>query len=317
MKATGGWRSVQATVPGVAHRVSGGECQDACAVQTLTLSDGSPVLALAVADGAGSATRSREGAERACQTLLAECAAWLAQTTETDWNPAQAKSWLERIQTVLKQQATDVALPVREFACTLLGAVIAADRALFLQIGDGAIVINTGEGYRPVFWPQGGEYPNETFFTTDANAAENLECVLLTDPITEVALLTDGLQPLALHYQSRQAYEPFFRPMFQRLRDYPETGCWLELAAALERFLDSPAVNQRTHDDKTLILASRPSLPPTPAHDGEKESVIDSSTQASPSPATVNGAGEALQTPSSLVGENRVAVREEPGDQTV
>ena len=253
----GGWRYVQATVPGVAHRVSGSECQDACAVQALTLSNGSLALALTVADGAGSALRSQEGAEQACQTLLAECTAWLTQATDADWNPALAESWLERVQTALKQQATDAGLPAREFACTLLGAVIAVDRALFLQIGDGAIIINAGDGYRPVFWPQGGEYPNETFFVTDANAAESLECALLTEPIIEIALLTDGLQPLALHYQSRQAHEPFFRPLFQCLRDYPETGCLLELAAALERFLDSPAVNQRTHDDKTLILASR------------------------------------------------------------
>ncbi len=171
MKEVDGWRYVQAAVPGVAHRVSGGECQDACAVQALTLTDGSLALTLAVADGAGSATRSREGAEQACQTLLAECAAWSAQATEADWTPTVAESWVQSVQTVLQQLATDAGLPVREFACTLLGAVIAADRALFLQIGDGAIVINTGDRYRPVFWPQGGEYPNETFFVTDANAA--------------------------------------------------------------------------------------------------------------------------------------------------
>ncbi len=257
MRETGGWRYVQAAVPGVAHRLSGGECQDACAVQALTLPDGSPALALAIADGAGSATRSRQGAEQACQILLTECTAWLAQAHEADWTPTVAASWVHGVQTALTQQATGAGLPVREFACTLLGAVIAADWALFLQIGDGAMVIDAGEGYRPVFWPQGGEYPNETFFVTDVNVADRLECALLTAPVTEIALLTDGLQPLALHYQSRQAHLPFFRPLFQCLRDYPETGCLLELATALERFLDSPAINQRTHDDKTLILASR------------------------------------------------------------
>jgi len=251
--------------------------------------------------------------------LLAECTAWLTQATDADWNPALAESWLERVQTALKQQAINAGLPVREFACTLLGAVIAVDRALFLQIGDGAIIINAGDGYRPVFWPQGGEYPNETFFVTDANAAESLECALLTEPIIEIALLTDGLQPLALHYQSRQAHEPFFRPLFQCLRDYPETGCLLELAAALERFLDSPAVNQRTHDDKTLILASRRPLPPTPSHVGEGESVTDDSAKV-PSPlAEVNGEGQALKAPSPLAGEGggRGAVREDPGGEAV
>lgn len=257
MKETGDWHYVYASVPGVAHRTSGTECQDACAVRRLEASDGRPALALAVADGAGSATEARAGAELACQTLLTECAAWLAQTPDAEWTRAVAETLIEQVRTALSQRAAETGLPVREFACTLLGAVLADDHALFLQIGDGAIIINAGDGYRPVFWPQGGEYPNETFFVTDANAAESLECALLTEPIIEIALLTDGLQPLALHYQSRQAHEPFFRPLFQCLRDYPETGCLLELAAALERFLDSPAVNQRTHDDKTLILASR------------------------------------------------------------
>jgi hypothetical protein len=271
MREAGGWRLVQAAVPGVAHQVSGDDCQDAYATQCLTLPDGSPVLTLAVADGAGSAVRAREGAEQACRTLLAECATWLAQATEEDWTPTVAASWMQSVRTALMQQAAEAELPIREFACTLLGAVIAADRALFLQIGDGAIVIHTGDRYRPVFWPQGGEYPNETFFVTDDYAAHRLECTVLAESISEIALLTDGLQPLALHYQSQQAHEPFFQPLFQCLRDYPETGCPLELAAALERFLDSPPINQRTHDDKTLILASwRPAkTPPTPAGEGQ------------------------------------------------
>ncbi len=264
MTEAGGWRYVQATVSGVAHRVSGSEGQDACAVQVLTLPDGSSALAMAVADGAGSALRSREGAEQACHTLLAECAASLSQATAADWNPALAESWLHTVQAALTQRAEAAGAPVREFACTLLGAVIAANQALFLQIGDGVIVMGTGDGYRPVFWPQGGEYPNETFFVTDATAASRLDCVLLTESITEVALLTDGLQPLALHYQTRQAHQPFFRPLFQCLRDYPETGCPHALTAALAQFLDSPAINQRTHDDKTLILA----LLPTPEDPG-------------------------------------------------
>jgi hypothetical protein len=259
----GGWRVVQASVTGVAHRNSGAECQDACAVQQLFTPDGVSVLTLVAADGAGSATRSREGGERACQTVLAECANWLVQATDDDWQPTVALSWLHPIQASLAQQAADVGLPFREFACTLLGAIVAPDRALFLQIGDGAIVIGTGDGYRPVFWPQGGEYPNETWFVTDVNAASHLECTILTESIAEIALLTDGLQPLALHYQSRQAHEPFFRPMFQGLRDYPEDGCREALTQALEQFLDSPAVNQRTHDDKTLILATRLAAPET------------------------------------------------------
>lgn len=230
--------------------------------------DGRSALVLVAADGAGSAAQSRAGAEQACQTLLIECAAWLAQATDEDWRPSAARPWLHRLQTSLAQQATDAERPLREFACTLLGAIVATDRALFLQIGDGVIVIGDGSGYQPVFWPQAGQYPNETWFVTDANAASRLECKVFAEPINEVALLTDGLQSLALHYQSQQAHEPFFRPLFQSLRAYPESGCPAALTHALEQFLDSPAVNRRTHDDKTLILASRwialESAPATP-----------------------------------------------------
>lgn len=254
MSGASGWRYVGASVPGVAHLADHIDCQDAWAAQRL---EADSVLVLAVADGAGSAAESRAGAALTCQTLLTECVAWLSRSPAGDWTPAVALPMLQHIQSVLAQQAAQLQQPVRELACTLLGAVLTADRALFLQVGDGAIVIGDGAGYRPVFWPQGGEYPNETHFVTDPTAAARLECVILAEPVAEVALLTDGLQSLALHYHSRQAHLPFFRPLFQRLRDYPATGESAELTTALERFLSSPAINQRTHDDKTLILAVR------------------------------------------------------------
>jgi hypothetical protein len=260
MTDLGDWRYVHASVPGVAHLAGGNDCQDACGAELLSLPDIGPVLILAVADGAGSATQSRTGAELACRTLLTECATRLDLGT-TDWTRTTAETLLQSIRTALMQRAAEENLPVREFACTLLGAVVTSDHALFLQIGDGAIVIDTGEGYRPVFWPQTGVYANETHFVTDPDATTHLECTALAEPIAEIALLSDGLQLLALHYQNRQAHAPFFRPLFQRLREHPEPGCPATLAAALERFLASPAINQRTHDDKTLILATRQPVP--------------------------------------------------------
>jgi hypothetical protein len=291
MSETGGWRYVYASVPGVAHRASGAECQDACAVQWLETPDATPALALAAADGAGSAAEARVGAELACQTLLAECAAWLAQATVADWTRATAETLIERVQTVLSQRAAETGLPVGEFACTLLGAVVADDHALFLQIGDGAIVIGTGDDYRPVFWPQAGEYANETYFATDTGAAARLEFAALAEPVAEIALLTDGLQPLALHYQTRQAHAPFFRPLFQRLRAAPEPGCPPDLRTALERFLDAPALNQRTHDDKTLILATRLPIPAAaaatipPAEPAENGNLAPTVASTAPDPA--------------------------------
>ena len=324
MSESDGWRYVHASVAGVAHLAEGIGCQDACAAQLLPGLESGPVLVLAATDGAGSASLSGVGAELACQTLLVECAAWLASAPlDGDWTPTVAEKLFQQVRNALERLATDMEQPIREFACTLLGAVVTTDRALFLQIGDGAIVVGTpDEGYRPVFWPQGGEYANETYFVTDAGAAAHLECAILTEPIVEIALLTDGLQRLALHYQTRQAHQPFFRPLFQRLREHPEPGCPTVLVTALERLLASPAINQRTHDDKTLILATR--LAATRSVEG----AIDTGIEPLPPAAASNGTGEPASDPAKTLyptaGENggeaaspESALRDESGDEAV
>jgi hypothetical protein len=76
----------------------------------------------------------------------------------------------------------------------------------------------------------------------------------LERPILDLALLTDGLQMLALNYSEGRVHDPFFRPMFNLLRD-SETGETLEQPLIV--FLDSKRVNDRTDDDKTLFLATR------------------------------------------------------------
>ncbi len=92
---------------------------------------------------------------------------------------------------------------------------------------------------------------------TDPKFAENLECVWCAETPEEVSLFTDGLQTLALDFNRRQAHGPFFEPMFRALADAdaPES-----LLGPLVEFLRSPAVVERTDDDKTLILATRRAL---------------------------------------------------------
>jgi hypothetical protein len=124
------------------------------------------------------------------------------------------------------------------------------------------MVVAQEDAYEPVFWPQSGEYANTTNFLTDPEWAEHLAFAQRPVRVEELALLTDGLQTLALSFAGRTVHAPFFRPMFQRLRAAaPGEG----LARALRQFLDSEPVNARTDDDKTLILATRvPSRAPTP-----------------------------------------------------
>ena len=101
MRTIGDWRYVYASVAGVAHRASGGECQDACAVHWLALPDAPPALLLTAADGAGSAAQARVGAELACQTLLTEWAAALAQTPANAWTRDTAEALIAPVQAAL------------------------------------------------------------------------------------------------------------------------------------------------------------------------------------------------------------------------
>ena len=156
-----------------------------------------------------------------------------------------------------RAEADDLAS--RDYACTILVAIVGADCAAFMQVGDGAIVVSRRtepDQYAWVFWPQEGEYANMTQFATEPGADELLEYELVEGSVDELALFTDGLQRLALHYQSLTAHAPFFRPVFAAVRLAPE-GHAEGLSAALADYLRSRPVEQRTDDDKTLILATR------------------------------------------------------------
>ncbi|MGQ4806971.1 hypothetical protein NKDENANG_00309 [Candidatus Entotheonellaceae bacterium PAL068K] len=109
---------------------------------------------------------------------------------------------------------------------------------------------------------------------------ERLQVEAFSGKVTDVALMTDGLESLALHYASRSVHEPFFHGMFRPLFDlegssWPtgyggvrrhvlfrplfdleEIGEIKRLSALLERFLSSERVRARTDDDVSLILAT-------------------------------------------------------------
>ncbi len=248
------WKLLFQSARGTAHERDGLPCQDFCLAR-LRPPRLAPVLLLACADGAGSARHAERGARLACTAAVASITADLSEgLTVSAIERDTAVSWLVRLRRLLEVQATAFDCRLNELACTLLVAVVATDAAAFVQLGDGAIVTGEQEVYSPVFWPQTGEYANATHFVTDPDAADCLAFELRRQRVDELALLTDGLQGLALRFADRTAHGPFFRPMFARLRASAGTE---RLATGLRDFLTSPAVNARTDDDKTLLLATR------------------------------------------------------------
>jgi hypothetical protein len=248
------WKLLFQSVAGSSHERTGQPCQDSCRVRLARTGRG-PVLVLACADGAGSAGHADVGARLACREAVRLVRDDLREGLPVaELERDTALSWYGRLRQRLGAEAEGRGLEMHELACTLLLAVVGADAAAFAQIGDGAIVLRAGDGYETAFWPQNGEYANSTNFVTDPDSADRLEFARRPGPVDELALLTDGLQMLALNFADRSVHGPFFLPMFRRLRAAsPGEG----LARALRQFLKSPAVTQRSDDDKTLILATR------------------------------------------------------------
>ena len=226
-------------------------CQDRFEVWS---ADG--VFLAAVSDGAGSAQRAEVGAEVAVQEALAYMRGRLHDTT--DWLDLVASAFdIARSAVLARAEAED--LPAREFACTLLLLALSPEGGAAGQIGDGVIALrdDAEEGWSWVFWPQKGEYANMTRFLTDPEGASPAELAGIRPSAFEVAMMTDGLEALALDYSGRSAHDPFFDGVLAPLRSSETVGEVEALSKGLSSFLASPRVCERADDDLTLFIAAR------------------------------------------------------------
>ncbi len=250
------WTVIGASRAGTSHREFDKPSEDAHRFHVSSKENGNETLVVVASDGAGSASHGGEGAVRACEIIEGELS-HISKDAEMmrAFDEAQAQALISKIQCVLKEIVTSEGKELRDYACTILAALVSPEISIFFQIGDGAIVVRSQEGYAPIFWPQSGEYYNATWFVTSDDATDHLCFATTTDTYPDVAVFTDGIQGLALDYAEKQAYQAFFEPMFDALRRTPEEGL-STLNDQLGSFLDSERVNARTDDDKTLILAS-------------------------------------------------------------
>ncbi len=248
------WKYLCASEIGTSHSKRGDRCQDNSLARELIVGN-DRWLIVACSDGAGSCPLSHEGSLLACEAFTAASSEYLRIGKLQDGISQEVfLSWVTEARQRVLREAAARNVPPRDFSCTLLVALIGENCAWFGQIGDGVIVLRKGDSLEPVFWPQSGEYVNTTNFLTSDDFEQRFVNSCQPVAIDELAILTDGLQPLALHYASKSVHEPFFEPMFVSLRDWDSCT---DLAGALRRFLASDRVNERTDDDKTLVLASR------------------------------------------------------------
>jgi serine/threonine protein phosphatase PrpC len=253
------WRIAHASAIGLAHLNQNTECQDRFACRTVKTAGEGEVLIAVVADGAGSTTDGQIGAEVACQIFAEEVADFLSTKDASLKSLTQefGRRWISYFQQKIGETAEQNKKELRDYASTLVGAVIGENSAAFYQIGDGGIVFSASgapESYRFAIAPVEAEYVNVTDFVTDETAAERLRFELVEEKVEDLILFSDGIYAVAVDYQNNQPHEPFLMPMIAPLRNGAAVN---GLNEKLENFLASPKINEKTDDDKTIILASR------------------------------------------------------------
>ena len=259
-KDLGLWRVVAASVLGRSHEKVKQLCQDAHHWELLP----EGVLVAAVADGAGSASLGKVGAivasQTAVETIRLQYGASKNVVSDLD-GEEDDKKWqlllnnaLEAAKKAVEEEAIACKVSPRELATTLIIVVATPNLIAAVQVGDGvAVGCDRAGNIIALTEPQRGEYVNETIFLVSPNALENIHVNVWRGVVANIAMLSDGLQMLALEMNGGKPYAPFFFPMFQFVADVTDERDGQEQLVA---FLRSERISTRTDDDLTLLLAT-------------------------------------------------------------
>lgn len=253
------WRCLGARATGTSHADSQTPCQDRQVVEIVKSADGATVVVAVIADGAGSAAHSERGAEVACGRFAELAKAQVLPSSDLDLiSDEVVRSWFAQVRAELRTLCySEQEARISDFAATSLVALISDHQALCAQVGDGGIVVRAvgdNELFDVAIWPENGEYANETTFVTDNRVTEHVG-IRRYDRLDDVVLFSDGLQRLVLKQSTRSAYAPFFSSLLTTVRDPERTE--ESLQEELDSFLRSKRVNEKTDDDKSIVIACR------------------------------------------------------------
>lgn len=251
------WRITSGSEPGTSHLDDNLPCQDASLVAEIEC-PGGPILACVCSDGAGSVRYAEVGAQLVCSELITLCEEMLPEALPFDqFNEFHAQQLCAFLRESLRLQATQWQASMDDLACTLVVALIGISRSCFFQIGDGGVVVRTRDQMKLIFPPDHGEFAETTYFLTDEDVSRHFRFFELQAPVDGVVAFTDGLEPLLLTYPDFAIHQPFFENVLKAAETQSDMT---DLTNQLRRMLNSTNINERTSDDKTLIVAAR--IPP-------------------------------------------------------
>ena len=247
------WTWAAASCRGTSHIRRNVRRQDAYSCSYGT-NEGKTLIAI-VSDGAGSAVMGGEGASLICRTLMTRARQFdFSQdelpSDETLWE------WINVARQRITRAADARELKRRDFAATVIMAISSGANTLVAHIGDGSAVARYegSEEWTALSWPSQGQYASSTFFVTD-DPEPKLNISRSDTLVSALAIFSDGVERLALDMAAQKPFKPFFDGMFRPIATAAADGCDQKLSMQLTSYLNGDAVNARTDDDKTLILA--------------------------------------------------------------
>lgn len=250
------WKYALASVIGTSHLDSNTTKQDFCLVEKKNI-NGVNYLFSAVADGAGSAKFSDKSSSYICRLFIRKAEKWLNENDISTLNKEVVLSWFLHFQNVLNRVVRIYHIDsIKEFATTLLFALLSEKGNIFVQIGDGVIAKGDINDLNCVFEPQHGEYINTTYFATEKNISERFMFEFNSDKIKRLVMHTDGIEIISFNFALKKPHINFFNPIFAMLDEFNKSGLDKNTSEFIHGFLDCERVKQKTDDDKTMVIIS-------------------------------------------------------------
>ena len=267
------WSWIAASSTGTSHLKHNLPLQDAQACAVVPVNSDSQTcnaewFVAVTCDGAGSASHGRQGAIITSRTLREAALRHLAAASKPSASSLQktrlttsalpsaetVRTWADEARQRIRTAAERRGLSARDFACTLVLALSNGQETLVAHIGDGGIVARLADTgtWQALSWPDHGEYASTTRFVTDEPPTP-LRTHITRQPIDALALFSDGIERMVLDMATQTPFARFFSTMAAPLPNEP--GKAHTLSDQLKAYLDSEAVNSRTDDDKTLVMA--------------------------------------------------------------
>jgi hypothetical protein len=169
---------------------------------------------------------------------------------------AEIATWFDTTRDLIGAVALRHSRELRDFAATSVSVISIGSQTVIAHVGDGCAVLREADSGRWIApsWPRNGEYAATTYFVTDADELQ-LRITRVQSGISAFAVFSDGIERLALNFAAREPSQKFFDKIAAPICASPIKGRDANLSRSLKAYLGGSTVNDRTDDDKSLVVA--------------------------------------------------------------